>query len=80
MPGLSGVGPAMAAARIFTLNAEVEPKGVYAGTINIGAFIDRSAAPRPQLASSRTRGTPSSIPIKLPRSSGRLSPSVTGSR
>nr|WP_292351749.1 hypothetical protein [Mesorhizobium sp.] len=34
MRGLSGVGPAMAAARnyIFTLNAEVGPKGVYAGT------------------------------------------------
>jgi hypothetical protein len=34
----------MAAARnyIFTLNAEVASTGVYAGTINIGAFIDRS--------------------------------------
>ncbi|TIV72951.1 MAG: SDR family NAD(P)-dependent oxidoreductase [Mesorhizobium sp.] len=48
MPGLSGVGPAMAAARnyIFTLNAEVMPKGVYAGTLNIGAVIDRSAGLR----------------------------------
>ncbi|MET3597891.1 short-subunit dehydrogenase [Mesorhizobium shonense] len=52
MPGLSGVGPAMAAARnyIFTLNAEVQPKGVYAGTINIGAFIDRSAGLRAMTA------------------------------
>lgn len=45
MPGMSGVGPAMAATRnyIFTLNAEVAVKGVYAGTMSIGAFIDRSA-------------------------------------
>jgi len=45
MPGLSGVGPLMAAARnyVFTLNAEVMPKGVYAGTVNIGAVIERSA-------------------------------------
>ncbi|CDX57663.1 conserved exported hypothetical protein [Mesorhizobium plurifarium] len=48
MPGLSGVGPAMAAARnyIFSLNAEVMPKGVYAGTINIGGIIDRSTGLR----------------------------------
>ncbi|MEW6438613.1 MAG: SDR family NAD(P)-dependent oxidoreductase [Pseudomonadota bacterium] len=48
MPGLSGVGPMMAAARnyIFTLNAEVASKGVYAGTVNIGAVIDRSAGLR----------------------------------
>jgi short-subunit dehydrogenase len=45
MPGMSGVGPAMAAARnyIFTLNAEVKAKGVYAGTVTIGAMIERSA-------------------------------------
>lgn len=48
MPGLSGVGPMMAAARnyVFTLNAEVAPKGVFAGTVNIGAVIDRSAGLR----------------------------------
>ncbi|SNT27449.1 SDR family NAD(P)-dependent oxidoreductase [Sphingopyxis indica] len=48
MPGMSGVGPAMAAARnyIFTLNAEVAQKGVYAGTMSIGAFLDRSAGMR----------------------------------
>ncbi|GGA39446.1 SDR family NAD(P)-dependent oxidoreductase [Dyella nitratireducens] len=48
MPGMSGVGPLMAAARnyVFTLNAEVMPKGVYAGTLNIGAAIDRSAGLR----------------------------------
>lgn len=48
IPGLSGVGPLMAAARnyVFTLNAEVMPKGVYAGTVNIGAMIDRSTGLR----------------------------------
>ncbi|WP_181592227.1 hypothetical protein [Mesorhizobium atlanticum] len=48
MPGLSGVGPAMAAARnyIFSVNAEVMPKGIYAGTINIGGIIDRSTGLR----------------------------------
>jgi short-subunit dehydrogenase len=48
MPGLSGVGPLMAAARnyAFTLNGEVMPKGIYAGTVNIGAVIDRSAGLR----------------------------------
>jgi len=48
MPGLSGVGPVMAAARnyIFTLNAEIKPKGVYAGTVTIGALIERSAGHR----------------------------------
>lgn len=45
MAQLSGVGPMMAAARnyIFSLNAEVAPKGVYAGAVNIGAVIDGSA-------------------------------------
>ena len=48
VPGWSGVGPMMAAARnyVFTLNAEVMPKGIYAGTISIGAFIDHSAGLR----------------------------------
>lgn len=48
MPGLSGVGPLMAATRnyVFTLNAEVMPKGVYTGTVNIGAVIDRSTGLR----------------------------------
>jgi len=52
MPGLSGVGPLMAAARnyIFTLNAEVQAKGVYAGTLNIGAVIEGSAGYRAMTA------------------------------
>jgi short-subunit dehydrogenase len=53
IPGLSGVGPLMAAARnyVFTLNAEVASKGVYAGTVNIGAVIDRSTGLRAMTAS-----------------------------
>jgi short-subunit dehydrogenase len=45
VPLMSGVGPAMAAARnfIFTLNAEGKDKGVYAGAVTIGAFIEGSA-------------------------------------
>ena len=45
MAGMSGVGPAMAAARnyVHTLNLEVASKGVYAGTVTIGALIKRSA-------------------------------------
>lgn len=48
MPGLSGAGPLMAAARnyVLGLNGEVMPRGVYAGTVNIGAFIERSAGLR----------------------------------
>jgi short-subunit dehydrogenase len=43
-PGMSGVGPAMAATRnyVFSLNGEVLSKGVYAGHITIGAMIERS--------------------------------------
>lgn len=45
IPGMSGSGPLMAAARnyILTLNAEMSGKGVFAGTINIGGIIERSA-------------------------------------
>ncbi|CDX51629.1 conserved exported hypothetical protein [Mesorhizobium plurifarium] len=52
IPGMSGVGPMMAATRnyVLTLNAEVAQKGVYAGTMNIGAFIDRSAGMRAAMA------------------------------
>ncbi|MBP0580483.1 SDR family NAD(P)-dependent oxidoreductase [Labrys sp. LIt4] len=48
MPGLSGVGPLMAAARnyVLTLNAEVAERGVYAGTVSIGAMLDRSTGLR----------------------------------
>ncbi|WP_322084447.1 SDR family NAD(P)-dependent oxidoreductase [Burkholderia sp. BCC1972] len=48
IPGMSGVGPAMAATRnyVHTLNAEVAARGVYAGTMNIGAMIERSTGLR----------------------------------
>ena len=63
-PGWSGVGPVMAAARnfIFTLNAEAKDKGVYAGTVTIGALIERSAGHRAMTAS----GRPINFPIISP--------------
>jgi short-subunit dehydrogenase len=53
MAGMSGAGVVMAAARnyLFTLNAEVKPKGIYAGTVTIGALINRSAGHRVLTAS-----------------------------
>lgn len=56
MPGMSGVGPLMAAARnyVFTLNAEVAERGVFAGTVNIGAMIERSAGLRAATAKGMT--------------------------
>lgn len=64
MPGRSGVGPAIAAARnyIFTLNAEVKDKGVYAGTVTIGAVIERSAVHRAMT----THGQPLHFPLISP--------------
>jgi hypothetical protein len=46
MPGLSGVGPVMAATRnyLYGLNAELAGTCVYVGTIAVGAMIIRSAA------------------------------------
>ena len=57
--GMSGAGPLMAAARnyILTLNAEVLPRGVYAGTVNIGAAIERSAGLRAMTASGMELGS-----------------------
>jgi len=45
LPGLSGVGPAMAAARNYflSLNAEIAPQGVYAGVLHVAAMISGSA-------------------------------------
>jgi short-subunit dehydrogenase len=44
MPGMSGPGPLMAAARnyVLGLNAEVMPRGVYTGSVSIGQSIERS--------------------------------------
>jgi NAD(P)-dependent dehydrogenase (short-subunit alcohol dehydrogenase family) len=43
-PQLSGVGPVMAAARnyLYSLNGELAEHGIYAGTLSITAFINRS--------------------------------------
>ncbi|NUP09144.1 MAG: SDR family NAD(P)-dependent oxidoreductase [Polyangiaceae bacterium] len=65
MPGMSGVGPVMAATRnyVFTLNAELKDKGVYAGAITIGALIERSAGHRAMTSG----GTPlDSFPVVNP--------------
>ncbi|OON72253.1 SDR family NAD(P)-dependent oxidoreductase [Streptomyces tsukubensis] len=44
MPHLSGLGPVMAATRnyLYSLNAELADKGIYAGTLSIGSLIARS--------------------------------------
>ncbi|MFJ9552433.1 SDR family NAD(P)-dependent oxidoreductase [Nocardiopsis sp. NPDC101807] len=44
MPGLSGLGPVMAATRnyLHSLNAELAGTGVYAGALTIASLIDRS--------------------------------------
>lgn len=53
MPGMSGPGPLMAAARNYALalNAEVAPRGVYAGTVSIGGGIERSEGFRALMSS-----------------------------
>jgi len=64
VPHMSGIGPAMAAARNFvlTLNAEGKDKGVYAGAVTIGAFIEGSAAHAALTAS----GQPIHYPVIKP--------------
>jgi short-subunit dehydrogenase len=64
VPHMSGVGPAMAAARnfVFTLNAEGKDTGVYAGAVTIGAFIEGSAAHAALTAS----GQPIHFPVISP--------------
>lgn len=56
IPGVSGVGPAMTAARnyILTLNAEVAGKGVFAGSVSIGAMIQGSTGMRVATAGGAT--------------------------
>lgn len=45
MPNMSGIGPVMAATRnwLYSLNAEVADKGVYAGSLVVTAMIANSA-------------------------------------
>ncbi|MFC0040705.1 SDR family NAD(P)-dependent oxidoreductase [Actinomadura rayongensis] len=64
-PGMSGVGPVMAAARnwIQSLHAELADQGVYAGTLTIGAWIEGSAAHR--AAAEHGRGGPVVAPEDL---------------
>lgn len=53
--GASGANPLMAAARNYahTLHAEVAEKGVYAGTMSIGAMINNSTGMRAATAGGR---------------------------
>ena len=52
MAGMSGPGPAFAATRnyIMTLHAEVQPDGVFAGMLHVGAMIENSAGMAAALA------------------------------
>jgi NADP-dependent 3-hydroxy acid dehydrogenase YdfG len=45
LPGMSGVGPVMAAARnwVLSLHGELAAHGVYAGTLSVAAWIEGSA-------------------------------------
>lgn len=54
MPGLSGVGPVMAAARnyLYALNAELADTGIYAGTLTIGGMIAGSEVGEAALSAS----------------------------
>lgn len=63
MPGMSGVGPAFAAVRnwILTLHEEIKQQGIYAGTLHIGAMIDRSAGLK--LATTNGRNLPPGYPM-----------------
>ncbi|MFJ2952707.1 SDR family NAD(P)-dependent oxidoreductase [Streptomyces sp. NPDC087226] len=48
LPGMSGVGPVMAAARnwILSLHGELAAHGVYAGTLSVAAWVEGSAGHR----------------------------------
>lgn len=61
MPGMSGPGPAFAAARnyILGLHEEIKDRGVFAGMLHIGAMIDNSTGLRAAVANG--------LPINDPR-------------
>ncbi|MFE2431288.1 SDR family NAD(P)-dependent oxidoreductase [Streptomyces sp. NPDC059373] len=48
IPNMSGLGPAMAATRnyLYSLHGELADKGIYVGTLTVGAVIARSAGHR----------------------------------
>lgn len=60
MPGMSGPGPAMAAARnfILTLNAELKAQGAFAGAVTIGAMIEGSDSHARMTANGPLAGVP----------------------
>lgn len=63
--GMSGPGPAMAATRnyVMTLHDEVQPDGVFAGMLHVGAMIENSTG----MAAARAAGmTVDSFPLVDP--------------
>jgi len=64
--GMSGPGPAMAATRnyIMTLHDEVQPDGVFAGMLHVGAMIENSAGMAAALAAGMVLD--SSVPVVAP--------------
>jgi NADP-dependent 3-hydroxy acid dehydrogenase YdfG len=67
MPGLSGVGPAMAAARnyIFTLHEETKARGVYVGAVTIGATIQSSGIRQLMEAKGQLMNVPTVSPDEI---------------
>ncbi|MFC9897908.1 SDR family NAD(P)-dependent oxidoreductase [Nocardia sp. NPDC127579] len=63
LPGLSGVGPIMAAARnyVYSLHDEVAESGVYVGTLAVAAYIGRS-----EIAESASATFDSDLPVADP--------------
>jgi NADP-dependent 3-hydroxy acid dehydrogenase YdfG len=69
MPNLSGLGPAMAAARnyVLSLNGEIAAQGVYAGVLHIAAMIRGSAGHRVATSGELSVGVDfSKIPVVEP--------------
>lgn len=64
-PFMSGVGPVMAAARnyLYSLNGELASRGVYAGTLAVGAMIERSESHQALAAGELSFDLPGGVPI-----------------
>jgi short-subunit dehydrogenase len=66
-PHISGVGPVMAATRnwLHSLHDELAPRGVYVGTLAIGAMIARSAAHEALTSGAVTIDLPEGIELPI---------------
>jgi short-subunit dehydrogenase len=67
VPYLSGVGPVMAAMRnyVYSLHGELAHKGVYAGTLLVGAAVERSAGHQAMVAGDLELDLPPDIEIPV---------------